>query len=114
MWALKPKAHLEKANKRAGTHEVSCFDHATGTYQVEHRGGTTYDSEVRVSMMHVVILQNFTCTCGKPRQYHFLCSHLVAAARHRNYNIESRIPHEFSVRHACAHMEPPLRAFPGP
>ena len=45
----------------------------------------------------MVILQDFKCTCGKPRQYHFLCSHLVVAARHHNYNIESRIPHEFSV-----------------
>jgi hypothetical protein len=32
IWALKPKAHLEKARERAGTHEVACFDHATGTY----------------------------------------------------------------------------------
>ena len=29
----------------------------------------------------MVVLQDFKCTCGKPRQYHFLCSHLVAAAR---------------------------------
>ena len=55
------------------------------------------DGEVRGSRMHVVILQDFTCTCGKPRQYHFLCYHLVTAARHCNYNIKSRIPHEFSV-----------------
>ena len=46
IWAPKPKAHLEKARERAGTHEVACFDHATGTYQVEHRGGTTSDGEV--------------------------------------------------------------------
>ena len=32
IWVLKPKAYLEKANERAGTHEVTCFDHATGTY----------------------------------------------------------------------------------
>ena len=72
IWAPKPKAHLEKANERAGTHEVTCFDHAIRTYQVEHRGGTTSDGKVRESRMHVVILQDFTCTCGKPRQYHFL------------------------------------------
>ena len=58
---------------------------------------TTSDGKVRESKMHVVILQDFTCTCGKPMQYHFLCSHLVAVARHRNFNIESMIPHEFSV-----------------
>ena len=97
IWAPKPKAHLEKANERAGTHEVTCFDHATWTYQVEHWGGTTFDGEVQESRMHVVVLQDFTCMCGKPRQYHFLCYHLVAAARHRNYDIEGRIPHEFSV-----------------
>ena len=45
----------------------------------------------------MVVLQDFKCTCGKPRQYHFLYSYLVAAARHRNYNIKKRIPHEFSV-----------------
>lgn len=80
IWPPKPKEHLEKAIERASTHEVTCFDHATGTYQVEHRGGTMSDGEVQESRMHVVILQNFTCTCGKPRQYHFLCSHLVVAA----------------------------------
>jgi hypothetical protein len=29
-WAPKVEAHLEKANERAATHEVYCFDHATG------------------------------------------------------------------------------------
>ena len=67
IWAPKPKAHLEKANERAGTNEVTCFDHATGTYLVEHRDGTTSNDEVRESRMHVVVLQSFTCTCGKPR-----------------------------------------------
>ena len=46
IWASKPKAHLEKAKERAGTHVVTCFDNATGTYQVKHRGGTTSDGEV--------------------------------------------------------------------
>ena len=45
----------------------------------------------------MVVIQDFKCTCGKLRQYHFVCSHLVAAARHHNYNIERRIPHKFSV-----------------
>ena len=56
-----------------------------------------FDGEVRESRIHVVVLQDFKCTCGKPWQYHFLYSHLVATARHRNFNIESRIPHKFSV-----------------
>jgi hypothetical protein len=35
-WAPKAEAHLEKANERAATHEVYCFDHATGRYEVKH------------------------------------------------------------------------------
>uniref|UniRef100_K3ZDK6 SWIM-type domain-containing protein n=1 Tax=Setaria italica TaxID=4555 RepID=K3ZDK6_SETIT len=89
--------HLDKAKERAATHEVICFDLGTGNYQVEQRGGTTSDGKVRESRMHVVVLRDFTCTCGKPRQYHFLCSHLVVAAMHRNFDIESMIPHEFSA-----------------
>jgi hypothetical protein len=96
-WAPKPEEFLDKAKARAQTHEVYCFDHATGTYEVEQRGGTTSDGEVRESRKHVVVLQSFSCTCGAPRQYHFPCSHLVAAARHRNLDIESRIPSHFSV-----------------
>uniref|UniRef100_K4A1N4 SWIM-type domain-containing protein n=1 Tax=Setaria italica TaxID=4555 RepID=K4A1N4_SETIT len=96
-WAEKPKTHLSIANERAATHEVQCFDLATGTYQVKHRGRTTSDGKIRESRIHVVVLRDFKCTCGRPRQYHFVCSHLVAAARHRNFNIESMIPHEFSV-----------------
>jgi hypothetical protein len=71
--------------------------YATGRYEVKHTDGTTSDGEVRESRIHVVILQDFSCTCGKLRQYHFVCSHLVAAARHHNYDIEARIPREFSV-----------------
>jgi hypothetical protein len=97
IWALTPHAHLDKAKERARTHEVTCFDHTTGRYEVKHTGGTTSDGEVRESRIHVLVLQDFSCTCGKPRQYHFVCSHLVAVARHRNYDIEARIPREFSV-----------------
>ena len=46
IWASKPKAHLEMANERPGTHKVTCFDPAIGTYQVEHRGGTMFDGKV--------------------------------------------------------------------
>uniref|UniRef100_K4A1T2 SWIM-type domain-containing protein n=1 Tax=Setaria italica TaxID=4555 RepID=K4A1T2_SETIT len=93
-WAEKPKRHLSITNERASTHEVQCFDLGTGTYQVKHRDGTTSDGEIRESRIHVVVLRDFKCTCGRPRQYHFVCSHLVAAARHRNFDIESMIPHD--------------------
>jgi hypothetical protein len=83
--------------ERASTHEVTCFDHANGRYEVKHTGSTTSDGDVLESRIHVVVLQDFLCTCGKPRQYHFVCSHHVPAVRHRNYDIEARIPHEFSV-----------------
>uniref|UniRef100_K3XSW2 SWIM-type domain-containing protein n=1 Tax=Setaria italica TaxID=4555 RepID=K3XSW2_SETIT len=96
-WAEKPNRHLSIANERASTHEVQCFDLGTGTYQVKHRGGTMSDGEIRESRIHVVVLRDFKCTCGRPRQYHFVCSHLVEAARHRNFDIERMIPHEFSV-----------------
>ena len=55
-WAEKPKRHLIIANERASTHEVQCFDLGSGTYQVEHRGGTTSDGEIRESRIHVVVL----------------------------------------------------------
>jgi hypothetical protein len=97
IWAPTQMAHLEKARERAGTHEVICFDHATGRYELKHTSGTTSDGEVRESRIHVVVLQDFSYTCHRPRQYHFVCSHLVAAARHRNYDAEARIPHAFSV-----------------
>jgi hypothetical protein len=60
-------------------------------------GGTTSDGEVRPSRTHVVLLDAFSCGCGKPRQYQFSCSYYVAAARHRNFAFESSIPCEFSV-----------------
>jgi hypothetical protein len=76
--------HLAKAEDRARTHEVKCFDHTTGKYEVTERGGTTSDGDVRPSRSYIVILIDFSCTCGRTRQYHFLCSHYIAAARHRN------------------------------
>jgi hypothetical protein len=56
IWAPTPQAHLDKAKEKAGTHEVTCFDHATGRYEVKHTGGTTSDGEVRESRIHVVVL----------------------------------------------------------
>jgi hypothetical protein len=60
-------------------------------------GGTTSDGEVWPSRIHVVLLDAFLCGCGKPRQYHFPCSHYVAAAHHLNFAFKRRIPWEFSV-----------------
>jgi hypothetical protein len=40
-WAPKPKKHLDKAQERAVTHDVDCFDHNTGKYQVTEKGSYT-------------------------------------------------------------------------
>ena len=44
-----------------------------------------------------MVLSNFSCRCGRTRQYHFPCSHCVAASQHRNFTYETKIPWEFSV-----------------
>ena len=49
------------------------------------------------SRCYVVVLVDFSCTCGKTKQYHSPCSHYIAAARHRGYDYESRLPLELSV-----------------
>jgi hypothetical protein len=67
IWAPTSQAHLKKSKERAGTHEVICFDHATRRYEVKHTGGTTSDGEVQESRIHVVVLQDFSCTCGKTK-----------------------------------------------
>jgi len=66
-WAPKPKKHLDKAKERAATHDVNCFDHSIGKYQVTERGGTMSDGEVRPSRSYIVVLSNFSCRCGKTR-----------------------------------------------
>jgi hypothetical protein len=96
-WAPKPTSHLNNAKEQANRHEVQCFDQELGKYEVTTMGGTTSDDEVWPSRTYVVLLDAFSCGCGKPRQYHFPCSHYVVAARHRNFAFESRIPSEFSV-----------------
>jgi hypothetical protein len=96
-WAPKPKKHLEKAKERAATHDVRCFDHNTSKYQVMERGGTTSDGEVWPSRSYIMVLSDFSCRCGRPRQYHSPCSHYIVAAQHRNFDYETKIPWEFSV-----------------
>jgi hypothetical protein len=59
----------------------------------------------------VVVLQDFSYTCGAPRQYHFVCSHLVAAAKHRNYDIEGRIPPEFTIDMLVQTWSPQFQSF---
>jgi hypothetical protein len=58
-----------------------------------------------------VLLDAFSCGCGKPRQYHFPCSHYVAAARHRNFAFESRIPSELSVESLVRTWSPRFEPF---
>jgi len=93
----KPNEHLNDAKGFAHTHEVRLFDLSTGKYEVTERGGTTSDGEVRAPRKYVVLLSNFSCTCGRPRQYHFPCSHYIAAVRHRNFSYMRSIPPEFTV-----------------
>jgi hypothetical protein len=96
-WAPKPKAFFEKAKERAATHTVDHSDFQSGTHEVYFQAGTTSDGESQESRKHVVVLNELSCTCGAPRQYHFPCSHVIAAARARNFDIERRIPPEFTV-----------------
>jgi len=93
----KPARHLNDEKGWARTHQVTCFDLNTWKYEVTERGGTTSDGEVWPPRRYVVVLLNFSCTCGIPRQYHFPCSHYIAAARHRNFSYTSKIPLEFTV-----------------
>jgi hypothetical protein len=74
-------------------------------------GGITFDCEVRPSRTHVVLLDAFSCGCGKPRQYHFSCSHYVAVARHRNFAFGSRIPWEFRVESLVRTWSPRFELF---
>ena len=67
LWLDKPLGHLAKAKDKARTHELECFDHATGKYQVTKWGGTTSDVECLPSRSNIVILIDFSCTCGRPR-----------------------------------------------
>ena len=57
---------------------------------------TTTPASTR-SRSYIVVLSNFSCRCGRTRQYHFPCSHYVAASRYRNFAYETKIPREFSV-----------------
>jgi hypothetical protein len=66
-WAPKPTAHLNNAKERANRQEVQCFDEELGKYEVTTMGGTTSDGEVWPSRTHVVLLDAFSCGCGKPR-----------------------------------------------
>jgi hypothetical protein len=111
-WAPKPQQHLDKAKDRVRIYEVKCFDHDTGKYKVTEKGGTTSDGEVRPSRSYIVVLMDFSCKYGRTRQYHFPCSHYVAASQHHNFAYESKISREFSVdslvRTWSPHFEPYL------
>jgi hypothetical protein len=109
--APKPIAHLNNAKERANRHEVQCFDEELGKYEVTTMAGITSDGEVRPSRTHVVLLDAFSCGCGKPRQYHFPCSHYVVAAHHRNFAFESRIPSKFTVESLVHTWSPRFEPF---
>ena len=55
------------------------------------------DGEIWPSRSYIVAHSNFSCRCGRTRQYHFPCFHYVAASQHRNFAYETQIPWEFSV-----------------
>jgi hypothetical protein len=74
-------------------------------------GATTSDGEVWPSRTHVVLLDAFSCGCGKPRQYHFPCFHYVDAAHHHNFAFNNRIPSEFSVESLVRTWSPCFEPF---
>jgi len=57
VWAPKPVEHLDKAKEKARNHDVECFDHDTGKYEVTVRGGTTDDG----ASLALKVLR--CCTC---------------------------------------------------
>ena len=54
---------------------------------------------------------NFSGTCGRPQQYHFLCSQYIAAARHRNFSFMRQIPPEFTVDRLVQTWSPRFEPF---
>ena len=107
----KPKRHLDDAKGWARTHKVCLFDLNTGKYEVTERGGITSDGEERPSRCYVVVLVNFSGTCGRPQQYHFPCSQYIAAARHRNFSFMRQIPPEFTVDRLVQTWSPRFEPF---
>jgi hypothetical protein len=68
-WAPKPTIHLNNTKERANRHEVQCFNEELGNNEVTTMGGTAFNGEVRPSRTYIVLLDAFSCRCGKPRQY---------------------------------------------
>jgi hypothetical protein len=59
----------------------------------------------------VVLLDAFSCCCGKPTQYHFPCSNYVVTAYHHNFTFNSRIPWEFNVESLVCTWSPLFEPF---
>ena len=57
VWAPNPVEHLEKTKEKARNHDVECFDHDTGKYEVTVWGGTTNDG----ASLALKVLR--CCTC---------------------------------------------------
>jgi hypothetical protein len=66
-WPPKPTSHLHNAKERAKRHKVQCVDKKLAKNEVTIMGGTTFGGEVQPSRTYVVLLDAFSCGCGKPR-----------------------------------------------
>jgi hypothetical protein len=64
-WTPKSIAHLNNAKEHVNRHEIQCFDEELGKYGVTTVGGTTSNGEVWDSRTNVVLLDAFSCGCGK-------------------------------------------------
>jgi hypothetical protein len=90
--------HLYDAKVAVIGQQCHLFDHRSGTYEVAEPGGTNEAREIRDGRKHIVVIILQTCTCRRPQQFHFPCSHMVAACWAWNVSVESMIPHDFSVQ----------------
>jgi hypothetical protein len=77
---------------------IVIYYHRTRTYEVAEPGGTNEAGEIRDRRKHTMVITSKTCTCRRPQQFHFPCSHMVAACRARNVSVDSMIPHDLSVQ----------------
>ena len=56
------KKHLDKAKERARTHDIECFDHATGKYQVTESIPGSSRSMEQIKLLMVQILNPNSCS----------------------------------------------------
>jgi hypothetical protein len=112
-WPNLVATELRFSKNKSKRQKGACFDALRNGYGILESGGTNIGGEDRGARKHKIVINDNTCTCGKPTIYHRPFSHMMTAFRIRRVDAEvpPHLAKEFSMLNLLNIWSPTFEPF---